>query len=390
MFYENYLNSLNADVSFIPESASISDASIFTERAIQDIFNETFIGLAMQEMTMFNTLNEADGDAPAASPEVKKTKLEAVKKFFATIWSKIKGFFAKIIDAVKGVFTKFKREKGDQLIKDFYASCKAIKDDKEGKVAEGLKFTLYEVGTGKKLKDEQAKKYDKLANEAKEAAKKAAKVAAGQDVFAGTFATDEFLNATKEALKAIKPKENATFDDVYAARDDIAFYTGKANSIIDPVKNGYNDAKNTIDKAMSDAKDVVNKNGNISQFTQAIAKISSTLTKVQSAFTSKTKELRNNYISAMGKVVVAGKRLAKKAAVGEHTEITINTDADAEEKKDDTTVEVKDEIEEAFAALREDDDVEITINADGEDKEDDDAPFEESALYNAIVRTYTW
>ena len=375
MFYENYLNSLNADVSFIPESASISDASIFTERAIQDIFNETFIGLAMQEMTMFSSINEADGDKPADSPAVKKTKLESVKKFFSTIWSKIKGFFAKIIDAVKGVFTKFKREKGDQLIKDFYSSCKAIKEEKDGTVAKSLKFNLYEAGTGKKLGDEQNKKYAKLADEASSAAK----VAGGKAVTVGNFNTDEFVNSIKESVKAIKPKENATFEDAYNARDDISFYTGKANSIIDPVKNGYNDAKRTIDKAMSDAKDIVNKNANLSQFTQAISKISAAITKVQSIYTSKAKDVRNNYISTMGRIIVAGKKLKSKD-VKESTEITINTEPS------DDDVEVKDEIEEAFAAIREED--EADTPADSE--ENSDAPVDESALYNAIVSRYSW
>ena len=141
MFYENYLNSIKPDMSFIPESASFKDAGIFTERSIQDAFNEAFIGLAMNEMTMFEkAINEADEDASKeaekkASPEKKKEILGSIKKFFTFIWGKIKGFFINIIDKVKEIYTKFKVEKGKVIEKDFNESLDKLakargKDDK--------------------------------------------------------------------------------------------------------------------------------------------------------------------------------------------------------------------------------------------------------------------
>ena len=391
MFYENYLNSLKADTSFIPESASIADASIFTQRAIQDTFNETFISIAMQEMTMFTSINE-EGNT-AVSAEVKKSKLERVKQFFKTIWEKIKGFFTKIINAIKDLFTKFKKERGDEYTKYFQHSCEIVK---KTDAAKDMKFNLYPQGTGKKLKDKSSQHFGRLAGFADTAGKQcAASNREGKVTMLPTSQEEinKFMDAAEKTTdEIVKIKEDATFDDVYSARDDIYSYSAKANSIIDNVKRDYADAKKTIDKAMNTAKEIVNKNGDLGMFIQGIARVESSITKLESLYLGKIKEIRNNYISVMGKIVSLAKKAdkdfkpekkqigdmnptARSFAKNENVDITINTDDDAE--ADTSSVEVKDEVEEAFGFFKEE--VDETTRS-----------IEESDFYQSFVETFSW
>jgi hypothetical protein len=397
MFYESYLNSLKADTSFIPESASITDASIFTQRAIQDTFNETFISIAMQEMAYFASLNQ-EGNS-AVSAEVKKSKLERVKQFFKTIWEKIKGFFTKIINAIKDLFTKFKKERGDEYTKYFHHSCEIVK---KTDAAKDMKFKLYPEGTGKKLKDKSSQHFGRLAAFADTAGKQCAKSlrdseAAGQTKMAMLPTSQEEINKFMEAAEKttdeiVKIKEDATFDDVYKARSDIYSYSAKANSIIDNVKRDYTDAKGTIDKAMNTAKEIVNKNGDLGLYIQGIARVESSITKLESLYLGKIKEIRNNYISVMGKIISLAKKSEKdlkpeKKQVGdmndtardllknEDVDITINTDDDAE--ADTSSVEVKDEVEEAFGFF-------------GEEVDETTRSIEESDFYQSFVETFSW
>ena len=130
MFYENFLNSINPDTSYIPESATLNDYSIFTNRAIQDHFNECFIDVAMQEMAMFSSVvNEADDQAAVA--EKKKSLLKTIGEWFKKAWAAIKGFFARIIDAIKKAYTKFKIEKGKVLEAEFDKSLKICVEKKD-------------------------------------------------------------------------------------------------------------------------------------------------------------------------------------------------------------------------------------------------------------------
>jgi hypothetical protein len=364
MFYENYLNSIKSDMSFIPESASFKDAGIFTERSIQDAFNEAFIGLAMDEMTMFESaLNEADGDVESkkASPEKKREILATIKKFFSTVWGKIKGFFMTIIDKVKEMYTKFTREKGKTIAEDFKKSLKSLKGS-------DITVSLYDVSTPGKIKTGSKADFDKIFSLAA-AAKKDPEGAISKDE------VDELLKDIRKSVDEIKPNDKAGYSDIFKAESAIINYSLKANSMIDDIKNNYNFAKKFIDKSMNDAKDIVNKGDDVKLFIKIVSKLSSCITSVESAYINKAKQVRSNYVAVMAKVIVKGKRITN-----EDTEITIDVQENPDE---DTKVDVKtepeessgveDEVEEAFNALLEEDDVKAAEDSAEGDKVDDEA-----------------
>ena len=143
---------------------------------------------------------------------------------------------------------------------------------------------------------------------------------------------------------------------------------------------------------MNTAKEIVNKNGDLGLYIQGIARVESSITKLESLYLGKIKEIRNNYISVMGKIISLAKKSEKdlkpeKKQVGdmndtardllknEDVDITINTDDDAE--ADTSSVEVKDEVEEAFGFF-------------GEEVDETTRSIEESDFYQSFVETFSW
>lgn len=424
MFYENYLNSIKPNMSIIPESASISDMAIFTERAIQDVFNETFINVAMQEMTMFSSLNEADEEkkeAPA-SPEAKKKKLETIKGIISKIWGAIKGFFMNAIDKVKEIYTKFKVEKGKVIEKDFKESIAALsKTD-----TSNFKVKMIGAGVAKDVAESKSD-FDAIAKYAADMNQELL----GSGAFADSstdFAEKYSAANIKENLGKLKTFEREVvakeygFDQV-KKNPYITKFVFAESTMLSQLKEEYNKAKTLMDVFMKMGKDMVNKkpNANLSAYIKGVSQISKCLTDVAKEYIKYGKKVRSNYVAVISHVIVSAKR-----AVKEDTEISIDVqetpgeDTNVEVKAPEapaTDVEVKDEVEEAFGAfneedepaegeadavaktadetpaeidasvdIKEDNDVEINIKVEDEgEEESEEAPVEESALYQALV-----
>ena len=385
MFYENYLNSVKSDMSFIPESASFKDASIFTERAIQDAFNEAFIGLAMNEMTMFEkALTEAEGDATktSTSPEKKKEILASIKKFFTFIWGKIKGFFLNIIDKVKEIYTKFKVEKGKVLQKDFTESL-----DKLAKVKNGDdKFVnaIYEPKAIDGLKGAKSD-FEELAKYAEESFTDFLTMNGnGGDDFFEKYSEDAiFIKLSNiNSLEKYEPTANGTINDILGLKNVIIDLVFKQETIINDIKTNYNASKKIIDDFMKDAQKIVNKDMDVKGYLKIVSKISSAITKLQSKYLTEAKKIRSNYVSIVSKVIVASKRAVKEdteitidvqETPDEDTKVDVKTEPEASAEAPAADVEVKDEVEEAFNALLEEDDVKAAEDSAEGDKVDDKA-----------------
>lgn len=415
MFYENYLNSLKPDTSYIPESASINDMAVFAQRSYQDVYNEAFFKLASQEMAIFESvIREADGDAQVSTDQ-KKNILETIKNFFAELWRRFKGLITGLISKVQETYKNFKKEKADKLQKDFFDSVKKLPKDFVAKdVCEFGAATGYYKAcsqTGVNL------------------------LAYNQKVFNANVSVEDFSNTyTKESIVKVigyesmeKFQEPIKIKKIEAKKNDIV---KNAKIIIDLVFNGqgwvkmlklcYDHNKKIIDQNMKQAKDYINKKADkeLVAIVKAFCSFSKDTLSLYSRYMAKVssaiKANRSNYVALVSKVIVSARK-----AVKEDTEITI----DVEDKPEDTEVEVKgdevkkdeapavsDEIEEAFAFLEGEDetaaepengeeelapaeaeveggkackeDVDIEVNVEDDDEEES---VEESALYKALV-----
>ena len=361
MFYENYLNSIKPDISFIPEAASEIDASIFTERSIQDAFNEAFIGIAMNEMATFEkAINEGEeAEAVKDSPEQKKQKLAGIKKFFSTIWAKIKGFFVKLTQNIKAIFTKFKVEKGKLIEKDFKDAVNKINSGTEKK--DKLNFALYGKDAIDGLNDYK-KDFDEIS---KCATSWSEAVIKGQEY--DSYTKNDLIDkcANYEALSKIKTKNNATFADVISMKEQIIKIVFQDNGILDSIKKAYDATKTEIDRLMKSAQDAVNKGKDAKKIMKISTAFGSAATSLEGKYCAEYKKIRYNYVGVVGKVIAKSKR---KAYVGE-------------------SVYVEDEIEEAFSFLEgkdEVDDVNDTEDYDS-DAEDTVDVEKEAALAEAII-----
>lgn len=401
MFYENYLNSIKPDTSYIPESASDMDKCIFAERAFQDVLNESFFAIAAQEMAIFESvINEADGDKPA-STEQKKNLLEIIKKAATTVWEKAKGYYLEALKSVKEKFAQFKKEKGDKIKADFTAAVAKLPKDF---VAKGI----YDFSNAKNVYLDCLGGLPKIHTYAK-------------GVTDGNFNKEGAINAAVDGAKVLTAnftaegvkieKKDAKASDIKSNVETIIDMVFKADNMIDVLKKTYDRNKRLIDDIMKAAKEAMNKNKDNKAITKVakdsvkgIKDVTSVLTKLSGICISTLKAIRTNYVSLIAKVVVSGKK-----AVKEDTEISIDVKGadDTDVKVDAPEAEVKDEVEEAFAGLvseeaeeddefeatvdetegckscKEDVDIEVNVEDDDDDTEDD-APVEESALYRAL------
>lgn len=408
MFYENYLNSLKPDTSYIPESVSEMDKCIFAERAFQDALNEAFFAIATQEMAIFESaINEAEGDKPV-STEAKKNLLDIIKKAATTIWEKAKGFYLNAIESVKETFAKFKKEKGDKIKADFKASAAKLPADFVAK-------NIFNFGDAKAVYDDCLGGLAKIGLYAQSAMKsgegfskeKAVEAAVdGAKVITGSFNADG-VKLTKSDAKG---------SDISSNADAIIKVVFDAGNWIKMLKTTYDRNKKIIDGLMKSAKEAMNQNKDknynkvAKETIKGMKEVTAVLTKLCGISNSAIRAIRTNYVGLVAKVVVTGKK-----AVKEDTEITIDvkdeSPEDTEVKVDApeapaTDVEVKDEVEEACAGFvseeaEEDEefeatvdetegcksckeDVDIEVNVEDSDDDDDVEDVEESALYRAL------
>lgn len=410
MFYENYLNSLKPDTSYIPESVSEMDKCIFAERAFQDALNEAFFAIATQEMAIFESaINEAEGDKPA-STEAKKKLLDIIKDAATSIWEHAKGFYLHAIETIKETFANFKKEKGDKIKSDFKNAklpadfvAKNIFNFGEAKAVYGECLgAIAGIGTYAQSKPKEGY--------SKEAAIKAAVDGAKKDNAAPKVVNDSFsadgLNLTKSDVKGSEIISNA---DIVI---DFVFNAGKW---VKMVKMTYDHNKKIIDGLLKAAKEAMNQNKDknynkvAKENIKAIKELTAVLTKLCGISNSAIRAVRANYVGLVAKVIATSKK-----AVKEDTEITIDvkdeSPEDTEVKVDApeapaTDVEVKDEVEEACAGFvseeaEEDEEFEATVDetegcksckedvdieVNVEDSDDDDVEdVEESALYRAL------
>ena len=417
MFYENYLNSIKPDTSYIPESASLNDKAIFAERAYQDAFNEAFFALASQEMAVFEAaIHEADGEAANVNPESKKKLLDVVKNAITTIWTKVKGFFLDTIQTIQKKFNDFKKAQGDKIKNDFKKGVAALPADYKAK---GIyKFDWIKNPA---IKD----KTDAVANLANKAYGEI-----GIDGFADKYNKNTiaqalgFDSAENFEIKAPE-KVEVSVADIKSAQGLILDTVFDPNSFLKSIKVAYKNAKKSIDGAMKSARDAINKKDkSFAEHNKACKEAisfckdcSSIITKYVSKRLTVLKAVRGNYAALLAKIAIKGSGKVKDTkAVGEDTEITINVpddkaDVEVNEPAPEATPEVKDEVEEAFAALMEEDEaddvefdateaesegkgcksckedvnIDIEVDEDDDDVEATDAEIEESTLYRALV-----
>ena len=407
MFYENFLNSIKPDMSFIPESASFNDMVVFTNRAIQDAYNEAAISITCQEIAIFESaLNEASEDPtsvlkndPAAaanapvSQEQKKTILGTIKKFFSWIWDKIKGFFSTIISKIKEIFAKVVVGKGKGTRENFISAIDKFEKDEKLKDTE---FKVYPFNFTKEIA--------KVIMAANGEIISTTKSFINKDITADNVAdeVENFKKAADDDNKALKEAEKAYKKEIKDStiKCTISHIKSNKNTILDVVYGGsgwlkyveksYSECKKVIDDNMKSFKEAVNRAKDKGQISALKGKLqmvkieSNLLTKVMGLYNGLMRKLRSNYVSVVAKVLVATQTKLTK----EDVEITINTAGEEEEDKIEAAPEVKDEVEEAFASfIKEEDEVEDVIDSDEDGVEDVevDAKIEESTLYKALV-----
>lgn len=386
MFYENYLNSIKPDTSYIPESVSLSDKAIFLDRALQDIYNEAFFSLASQEMAVFEAaIHEGDeeGAVNNATPEKKKNLLEIIKKAISAIWSKVKGFFADIIEKIKKKFAEFKKNHNEKLKKDFEKGIDKLPDNYEAKGIYELEYigkasimakTIYAAKLAQKayndaLADDWANKYNK-------------------DAIAKELGFDSADNFKVEAPEKVTISKSDIIKDRSLIVDTVFDHA----MWIKEIKNAYKDAKKVIDDAMKAAKSCINeRDKSYAELNKACKEIvsfcrdcSSMISKYVSKKLNVLRAVRSNYTALFIKIAMKGSGKDKKE-VENNDEGSVATES---------AHIYADEIEESFAFLEGDDEeVEVDVKSDDDVESDDDSEevdvmdddeLEESALYQAL------
>lgn len=403
MFYENYLNSIKPDMSFIPESASFNDMVVFTNRAFQDAYNEAAIAITSQEISIFESaIMEASEDPtavlkndPAAatnapvSTEQKKTLLGTIKKFFSWLWDKIKGFFNTIITKIKEIFNKVVVGKGKGTRDNFIKAIDVFEKDEKLKDTE---FKVYPFDFSKNIakiiiaahmeitdttksfinKDitadnvaDEVEKFKKAADEDNKALKEAKK----------TY-TKEIKDSTiKCFINHIKQNKNTILDVVYGGSGWLKF-----------VEKSYGVCKKAIDDNMKSFKEAVNKTKDKGQVSAIKGKLqmvkieNNLLIQVTGMYNTLMRRLRSNYVAIVAKVLAATNTKLTK----EDVDITINTDDEKEEEV--SAPVVKDEVEESFKLFAEEsDEIVATDDEDGDEVDVEVDDVEESTLYKALI-----
>ena len=401
MYYENFLNSIKPNTTFIPESASYGDMAIFTERAIQDSYNETIIAIAHEEMAMFEStmyLNELSDDAlkKSASTKSKGNILERIKQFFKTIWEKIKGFFTNIITKIKELFTKFKADKGKILEVDFTRALDALpKDWKIDGIApfdsykKIYRFAIQNIDIAdqnvneayaymkKNLKKFSAQDMDQFNADA--VAKKFKRFDSEKDVTFKNWIEAATDNTVKDENGNVKGTKELTASEIKSNKGLIIDVVFNGKDWSTAVKKCYDSSKKNVDKTMERAKQIVNANPDgINAFLAISKQCLSLMTKISGLMTSAMKSIRSNYVSLVSKVVVASKiKLPKRESADlfyESNRISDDVDYFGEASYDYF-------LEEESG----DDDSSDDKGKDSDDAGIDDVDVKESTLYNALV-----
>lgn len=398
MFYENYLNSLKADTSYIPECASITDIAVFAERACQDAFNEAFFSLASQEMAVFEAaILEADGEAAeaaAASPEKKKGLLEIIKKAVSTIWEKIKGAFSKMFGAVEEKFKKFKKEAGNKFKEDVKKGAKKLPADKKFKGIYDFEFNLVKEGTEKfaKISSLADRAYTDCAKDDFNFGETYNKAAILKEL--GFDSAENFKVEGPEKVEVTGAEINANVNRILAVIFDQSHY-------VKDIKIAYKEAKKNIDGTLKSAKACINKkdkayadlNKACKELISFCKDCTNIITKYSAMILKMRFNVRANYLALATKLVVqySGKKEKDQAAPEAKEEPAATNESykmDSLEERfeslmeeDEVDVEVKEEPAEAPEEPSDDADIEAVADDESEDVEVD---VEESALYQAL------
>ena len=394
MFYENYLNSLKADTSYIPECASITDIAIFAERACQDAFNEAFFSLASQEMAVFEAaILEADDAAPEVSSEKKKGLLEIIKNAVSTIWTKIKGAFSKMFGAVEEKFKKFKKEAGNKFKEDVKKGAKKLPADKKFKGIYDFKFDLVKetAGNFSKVSSLADRAYNDCAKDDVNFGETYNKAAILKEL--GFDSAENFKVEGPEKVEVTGAEINANVNRILAVIFDQSHY-------VKDIKIAYKEAKKNIDGTLKSAKACINKKDKAYAELNKVCKelisfckdCTSIITKYSAMILKMRFNVRANYLALATKLVVqySGKKEKDQAAPEAKEETTANESytMDSLEERfeslmegEDVDVEVKEEPAEAPEESSDDADIEAVADDESEDVEVD---VEESALYQAL------
>ena len=391
MFYENYLNSLKPDTSYIPESASISDKAIFVDRALQDIYNEAFFSLASQEMALFEAaIHEADeeGAVNDATPEKKKGLLEIVKTAVSNIWKKIKGFFFDRVTEIKKKIADHKKEHESKIKSDFMKAVKAlpadytVKNIYDIKWSNGILLNISNAITGASALATKA--YNQASSLSAEEWDKVYNSEAVDKKLFGQDATEFKVEKAK--------KVDMTASDIDSNSKAIIDIVFGYKTLLDRINKAYKSAKEAVDNALKSAKEAMGKgkeykelNSTCKRIISFCKEISSKITKFVSRYITFYRAFRGSYNALVAKVIAKGNKAAGKS------------DKKEEESKEAAPVGESytgmDEVEEAFAFLEGDDEeVEVDVkdeapaDAEVEDIEsDDDEDIKESALCEALI-----
>lgn len=391
MFYENYLNSLTPDTSYIPESASLTDAAIFAERAYQDIYNEAFFALASQEMAVFESMIlEADGDAPAAdntvSKEKKKNLLKIIGEAFKALWTKVSGAFANAKDFIEKKFKEKAEANSNKFKSDFLKAVNNIPNDK---VYKGIYDFSYQMPSENNINNVKA-----LLTDARDALWSTLE---NPDEWAAEFNRDKIfsildVNGEKSTEKktkiniALPEKKEVKGSEIKSNAKSIADMVTNINGFMKTLKVAYKAAKETIDTCMKYAKDVMNKkdesfsiiNDACKKLISLAKDVSSALTQYISQYSKVRFNIRSQYVSLMAKVIVqyGGKKKGSSESSSESSEETVSNES--------YTMDAFEESLNYYLEKDEPEDDEVDIDDDVEDVATDEA-VEESALYRALV-----
>ena len=326
MFYENFLNSIEPNADIIPESASFTDMSVFTNRAIQDAYNEAVISMASNEMTVFEAaIHEADGDAGNAgnSTENKKRVLDYIKEFFAKIWSAIKGFFQNIITKIKEFFNNQKMKALNKLIAKFDKAVKHFKINKSdadfgtikdpGEAEKVFTALNNDIVHGSKLASDilielRHVKEEDGANAAQQIIDDKFSDRNIQQKILGQQSDNSGRDIMSVLIANVKEiKVNGNNIGTYA--DSIKKLLTDVNGWISNIKAAYNNTKKDVDKFMKMAKDLTNINHKaVRAYCNGAKRILSFLNKMVGFTNAAFKKMYQQALSTAKKVISAANK----------------------------------------------------------------------------------
>jgi len=364
MYYENFLNSIQPNTDIIPESAkSFNDMAIFTNRAIQDAYNEAVISIAANEMAVFESavIQEADDSGN------KKNILEYVKEFFKAIWEAIKNFFLGIIDRIKEFFDNQKMKALNKLKAKFDQAVDYIKKNSMDKAEIGEVVQYGEAKTGLETMQSAIKHGAVLAQNAFNTLKGFENQDEAQgfinrnltnDMIEGrilkTFELKSTNGGKDVAMLMFNSCKRVKLDttNIASNAEDLKNLITDVNGWISSVKKAYNETKKTVDGCMKDAKNLTNINKKqVKAYCASCKKILNVLTKMIGAFNSCYKKCYGVGLSAVKKTI----SIAKKKG------------ANITAKNEGYEYGSYDYFEENFDFVLEEDDVEAVAKDDDED-----------------------